>query len=48
MLGTVDQLIADKCIMEEVTTHLWNLGVAYFEYKKAYDNIHHDWMLCVC
>ena len=46
-LGTVDQLIIDRCIMEEVKSYHRNLAVAYYDYKKAYDKVHHDWMLRV-
>ena len=45
VLGTVDQLIIDRCIMEEVKIQHRNLAVAYYDYKKAYDKVHHDWML---
>ena len=47
VLGTVDQLLIDNCIMEEVRTHKRNLAVAYYDYRKAYDMVHHDWMLRV-
>ena len=33
--GTVDQLIIDKCIMEEVKQHHGNLAVAFYNYKKT-------------
>ena len=46
-LGTVDQLLIDNCIMEEVRIHKRNLAVAYYDYRKAYDMVHHDWMLRV-
>ena len=42
VLGTVDQLITVRSIMEEVKTYRQNLAVAFYDYKKAYDNIHHD------
>ena len=45
VLGTVDQLSIDNCIMEEVREHRRNLAVAYYDYQKAYDKVHHDWML---
>ena len=44
---TVDQLIIDKCIMEEVKQHPCNLAVAFYNYKKTYDKVHHDWMISV-
>ena len=47
VLGTVDQLIIDRCIMEEVKQHHCNLAVALYDYKKAYDKVHHDWMIRV-
>ena len=47
VLGTVDQLLVDNCIMEEVKTYHRNLAVAYYDYRKAYDSVHHDWMMRV-
>ena len=47
VLGTVDQLIIDRCIMEEVKQHHCNLAVAFYNYKKASDKVHHDWMIRV-
>ena len=47
VLGTVDQLLIDACIMEEVKEHHRNLAVECYDYKKAYDKVHHDWMLRV-
>ena len=35
VFGTVDQLIIDKSIMEEVKTYYRNLAVAFYDYKKA-------------
>ena len=36
VLGTVDQLIIDICIMEEVNTQHRSLAVAFYDYKRAY------------
>ena len=47
VLGMVDQLIIDQCIMEEVKQYHRNLAIAFYNYKKAYDKVHHDWMLRV-
>ena len=47
VLGTVDQLIIDRCIMEEVKSHHRNLAMAFYDHNKAYDKVHHDWMLRV-
>ena len=34
-------------IMEEVKQYNRNLAVPSNDYKKAYDEVHHDWMLYV-
>ena len=47
VLGTVDQLLIDNCMMEEVRIYKRNLAVAYYDYRKAYDMVHHDCMLRV-
>ena len=47
VLGMIDQLIIDRCIMEEVKQYHRNLAVAFYDYKKAYNKVHHDWMLRV-
>ena len=47
VLGTVVQLLIDNCIMDEVRSHKRNLAVAYYDYQKAYDKVHHDWMTTV-
>lgn len=33
--------------MEEAKTQHKNLAVAFYDYKKGYDKVHHDWMLRV-
>ena len=48
VLGTVDQKVIDQCIMEEVKQYHRNLAFRFYDYKKAYDKVHHDWMLRVC
>ena len=35
VLGTVGQLIINRCIMEEVKQYHRNLAVAFYDYKKA-------------
>ena len=45
VLGTVDQLIIGKSMMEKVNTYHRNLAIAFYDYKKAYDKVHHDWIL---
>ena len=47
VLGTVDQLIIDNNIMDEVRNQQRNLAVAFYDYQKAYDMVRHDWMLRV-
>ena len=47
VLGTVDQLIIDNAIMDEVREKQRNLAVAFYDYQKAYDMVRHDWMLRV-
>ena len=37
VLGTVDQLIIDNVIIDEVRNQQRNLAVAFFDYQKAYD-----------
>lgn len=44
VLGTVDQLLIDNAIMEEVRDHHCNLAVAYYDYLKARNKVHHDWV----
>ena len=45
ILDTFDQLVIDRCIMEEVKQHHHNLAAAFHDYKKAYGKVHHDWMV---
>ena len=47
VLGTINQLIIDRCIMEEVKQYHRNFAVAFYDYKKVYNKVHHDWMLRV-
>ena len=47
VLGTVNKLIIKRCIMEEVKQRHRNLAVAFYDYKKTYDNVHNDWMIRV-
>lgn len=47
VLGMVNQLIIDQCIMEEVKQYHRNLVVRFYNYKKAYSKVHQDWTLKV-
>ena len=42
--GCKDQLIIDKMIMRNCRRRLTNLGMAWIDYKKAYDMIPHSWI----
>ena len=45
VLVTVDQLIIDNAIMDEVRNQEKNLAVAFYDsFQKAYDMVRHDWM----
>ena len=47
VLGTVDQLIIDDAIIDEVRNQKKHLAVAFYDYQKAYDMARHDWMIRV-
>ena len=47
VLGTVDLPIIDRCIVKKVKQYHSNLAVVFYDYKKAYDKVHRDWMLRV-
>ena len=47
VLGTVDQLVIDNAMMDEVNEKQRILAVAFYDYQKAYDMLRHDWMLRV-
>ena len=47
VLRTVDQIFIDNNIMKETREYKRNLAVAYYDYQKAYDKVHHDWMIMV-
>ena len=47
VLGTVDQLLIDATIMDEVRNQQRNLAVAFYDYQKAYAMVRHDWMIRV-
>ena len=48
VLGTVDQVIIDNAIMDEVRNQQRNLAVAvavaFYDCQKACDMVRHDWM----
>ena len=47
VLCTVDHLIIDRSITEEVKTDHRNLAVSFYDCKKANAKVYHDWMLRV-
>ena len=42
-MGTADNLIADRCILEEVKEHQRTAANAYCDYQDAYHTVPHDW-----
>ena len=47
VLGTVNQLLIDAAIMDEVRNQQRNLAVVFYDYQKAYDMVQLDWMIRV-
>ena len=47
VLGTVQQLLIDAAIMDEVRNQQRNLAMAFYDYQKAYNMVRHDWMIRV-
>ena len=43
--GCTDQLLINKMVLDEVTAHRRNLFTMWFDYKKAFDMIAHDWLI---
>ena len=43
--GTKDQLLIDKTILRDCRKRHTNLGMAWVDYKKAYDMVPHFWIL---
>ena len=43
--GTKDQLLIDKMVLNDCKKRHTNLGIAWIDYKKAYDMIPHSWIL---
>ena len=35
------------CNLEKIREHKRNLAVAYYDYQKTYNKVHHDWMMKV-
>ena len=43
--GTKDQLLIDETILWKCRKRHTNLGIAWIDYKKAYDMVPHFWIL---
>ena len=44
-LGTKDQLLINKAILEDCKRRQRNLSMAWIDYKKAFDSVPHSWIL---
>ena len=43
--GTIDQLIINKMVMDNVKLKQRNISTAWIDYKKAFDSVPHDWII---
>ena len=43
--GTIDQLIINKMVIDDVKLKQWNKSTARIDYKKAFDFVPHDWII---
>ena len=43
--GTKDQLLIDKTVLNDCRKRHTNLGMAWIDYKEAYDMVPHSWIL---
>ena len=44
-MGTAENLLVDRCMLEEVKKHQRTAAVAYYDYQKAYDTVLHEWQI---
>ena len=44
-MGTVDNLLVDRCMLEEVKEHQGTAAAAYNDYQKAYETVPHEWQI---
>jgi hypothetical protein len=45
ILGTMDNLLVDRAVIEEAKQYERNLAVSYYDYEKAYDSTPHAWQI---
>ena len=43
--GTIDQLIINKLVMDNITLKQRNISTAWIDYKKAFDSVPHNWII---
>ena len=43
--GTIDQLITNKMVMDNVKLKQRNISTVWIDYKKAFDSVPHDWII---
>ena len=43
--GTIDQLIINKMVMDNVKLKQRNISATWIDYKKAFDSVLHDWII---
>ena len=44
VLGTIDHILVDKCVLEEIKDHKRSAALCFYDYRKAYDMVPHEWM----
>ena len=45
IMRTADNLLVDRCMLEEVKEHQRTVAAAYYDYQKAYDTVPHEWRI---
>jgi hypothetical protein len=45
IFGTIDNLLVDRAVLEEVKQYERNLAVAYYDYEKAFDSVPFEWQI---
>ena len=46
-MGTADNLLVDRCMLEEVKEHQRTAAAAYYDYQEAYNTVPHEWQIKV-